>query len=96
MSPKLFYKSLKKFHGNCLNCGRSDHWSWDCPESGNRDHHGHCAEEVFQIRKFSRGHGSPTGYRMHEKNGNVALHFMSFVQAKILCTFQKFVFCPAI
>ena len=64
----------QEFHGNCLNCGRSDHWSGDCPESGNRDHHRHCAEE---------GQGSYRGYRTHERNGMFTLHFMSFVQVKI-------------
>ena len=59
---------------NCLNCGRSDHWSWDCPESGNRDHHGHCAQE---------GQESSRGYRTHKRNGMFTLQFMGFVQVKI-------------
>ena len=65
---------MKKFCGNCLNCGRSDHWSWDCPEFGNRDHHGHCTQE---------GRGSPSGYRKHERNGMSTLQFMRFVQVQL-------------
>ena len=79
----------KKLNSHCFNCVQFDCWFCDCSDSSNQSYHGHSTEEDFPNQRFSRGYGSSSHYRAHERNGMFALHFLDFVPLINYNTFPK-------